>query len=87
MIQEETKALILEHSEEINLDSAEIGKIVVDIVNEVVSNLPQGHQNKNSKFAKGVLQQIFEILSEKEDLALDEVKDLVFTLANHINIL
>jgi hypothetical protein len=69
------------------LETAEIGKIVVDTVNEVISSLPSGHKNRNPSFAREILQQVFEILSEKEEITEQEVKKMVFTLAGSIKIL
>jgi hypothetical protein len=69
------------------LETAEIGKIVVDAVNEIISSLPSGHRNRNPSFAREILQQVFGILSEKEEITEQEVKKMVFILAGSIKIL
>jgi hypothetical protein len=53
------------HAESRNFD-LKIGEVVVDIVNEVLSDLPSGHKNKNQQFAQQILTQIFNMLQEEK---------------------
>tara|TARA_B100000287_G_C20489146_1_gene724339 strand:+ start:227 stop:502 length:276 start_codon:yes stop_codon:yes gene_type:complete len=65
----------------------DFGKIVVDTVNEIVSGLPIGHKNRNPQFARGILAQVFEILSKNQHFSSEEVEKLIFTLAGRLQIL
>ncbi|MBP04958.1 MAG: hypothetical protein CMA72_09280 [Euryarchaeota archaeon] len=68
-------------------ETGDFGQYAVDAVNEIVSSLPDGHENKNNAFAKSLLEKIFEIFSKNKQLTREEVKNTVLTLAGNIKIL
>jgi len=65
----------------------DIGTIVVDTINEVLSDLPQGHAQKTDRFAQEILSKVFEILRNKKEVTPKEAKDLVFSLTGQLKII
>ena len=60
---------------------------ILDAVNEVVSSLPLGHKNRNSAFAKQILQKVFEELEYSNQISYEEVLTLTKKLSGGIELL
>ena len=60
---------------------------ILDAVNEVVSSLPIGHKNRNSAFAKQILQKVFEELQYNNQISYEEVLTLTKKLSGGIELL
>ena len=60
---------------------------ILDAVNEVVSSLPLGHKNRNSTFAKQILQKVFEELQYNSQISYEEVLKLTKKLSGGIELL
>ena len=60
---------------------------ILDAVNEVVSSLPLGHKNRNSTFAKQILQKVFEELQYNSQISYEEVLTLTKKLSGGIELL
>ena len=60
---------------------------ILDAVNEVVSSLPFGHKNRNSTFAKQILQKVFEELRYNNQISYEEVLTLTKKLSGGIELL
>jgi hypothetical protein len=68
-------------------ESEEKQSFILDAVNEVVSSLPVGHKNRNSSFAKQVLQKVFEELQHNNQISYEEVLKLTKKLSGGIELL
>lgn len=68
-------------------ESTKKQKIILDAVNEVVSSLPIGHKNRNSTFARQILQKVFEELRYNDQISYEEVLKLTKKLSGGIEIL
>ncbi len=60
---------------------------ILDAVNEVVSALPIGHKNRNSTFAKKILQKVFEELQYDGQISYEEVLRITKKLSGGIELL
>ena len=60
---------------------------ILDAVNEVVSSLPVGHKNRNSSFAKQILQKVFEELRYNDQISYEEALVLTKKLSGGIELL
>tara|TARA_E500000305_G_C3931704_1_gene193095 strand:+ start:108 stop:443 length:336 start_codon:yes stop_codon:yes gene_type:complete len=68
-------------------ESEEKQNFILDAVNEVVSSLPIGHKNRNSAFAKQILQKVFEELQYNNQISYEEVLTLTKKLSGGIELL
>tara|TARA_Y100000591_G_C21484771_1_gene522258 strand:- start:42 stop:377 length:336 start_codon:yes stop_codon:yes gene_type:complete len=68
-------------------ESEEKQNFILDAVNEVVSSLPLGHKNRNSSFAKQILQKVFEELQYNNQISYEEVLTLTKKLSGGIELL
>lgn len=73
--------------DEDRLTYEECGNIIVDIVNETIQNLPVGHKNRNSAFARELLAKIFEALTKEEEISRKNIKKIAFSLSGRLEIL
>ena len=68
-------------------ESEEKQNFILDAVNEVVSSLPIGHKNRNSTFAKQILQKVFEELQYNDQISYEEAVALTKKLSGGIKLL
>tara|TARA_B100001094_G_scaffold48171_1_gene43544 strand:- start:191 stop:526 length:336 start_codon:yes stop_codon:yes gene_type:complete len=68
-------------------ESSEEHIFILDAVNEVVSSLPIGHKNRNSQFAKQILQKVFEEFTNHEQVSYEEVLEITKKLSGGIELL
>ena len=68
-------------------ESSQKQNFILDAVNEVVSSLPVGHKNRNSTFAKQVLQKVFEKLQHDNQISYEEVLKLTKKLSGGVELL
>ena len=68
-------------------ESNHIQDFILDAVNDVVSSLPIGHKNRNSVFARQVLQKVFEELQHNNQISYEEVLTLTKKLSGGIELL
>ena len=69
------------------VESTQKQNFILDAVNEVVSSLPIGHKNRNSHFAKQILQKVFEELQYNSQISYEEVLKLTKKLSGGIELL
>ena len=68
-------------------ESTQKQDFILDAVNEVVSSLPVGHKNRNSDFAKQILQKVFEELQYNDQISYEEALVLTKKLSGGIELL
>ena len=68
-------------------ESEEKQSFILDAVNEIVSSLPVGHKNRNSQFAKEVLQKVFEEFYNNKQISYEEVLKITKKLSGGIELL